>query len=74
MTSISPLRPKNQRPNVPVEELKTKKIAISFSEKRYDELKAYQDFFKYTTFSGMLEDLLDKGLSKIKSDFEELKK
>ena len=49
---------------------RTKKVMLSMTESRYEQLQKYQDLLNKNTLTSTIDYFIDKGISKTREDFE----
>lgn len=57
------------RPKSEKEDLKTKKVLMSFTEKEYEELIRMQKFLNKSTLTATIQHFIDRGVEKTKEEF-----
>lgn len=57
------------RPKLEKDELKTKKVLLSYTEKEYEELKRMQMVLGKATLTATIQHFVDRGIEKTKEDF-----
>jgi hypothetical protein len=53
-------------------EKRTKKVMLSMTESRYEQLRKYQDLLNKNTLTSTIDYFIDKGIDKTREDFEQV--
>ena len=53
-------------------EKRTKKVMLSMTESRYEQLQKYQDLLNKNTLTSTIDYFIDKGIEKTREDFEQV--